>query len=351
MARNQGALMSAEPMPSVVEPMLAVTGPLPGATGGVDDVARWGLEIKWDGVRVITYVSQDGVRATGRRGSEIADRYPELTGLADLLPEQRAILDGEVVAFDRTGLPSFERLQRRMHVSLPDARLVREVPVRYVVFDLLYLDGHTLYDLPYTDRRDLVQSLELTAGSIEVPSYLHAADAAQVAELLAFTREQRLEGLVAKRLDSPYRPGRRLDYWRKVKNFDAQEVVIGGWKPGKGRRRGGVGSLLLGVYDDAGRLRFAGHVGTGFTDRMLDEMASALASLERATSPYDDEVPREFAAAHWVEPQLVGEVAHGGWTRDGRLRTPSWRGLRTDLNPKEVTRATQAEPQEDQGAG
>jgi bifunctional non-homologous end joining protein LigD len=339
--------MSAEPMPSVVEPMLAVTGALPGAAGGTDDAARWGLEIKWDGVRVISYISQDGVRATGRRGSEMADRYPELSGLADLLPEQQAILDGEVVAFDRTGRPSFERLQRRMHVAFPDPRLIREVPVRYVVFDLLYLDGHPLYDLPYTARRELLQGLELTAGPIEAPSYLHAADAEQVAELLEFTREQELEGLVAKRLDSPYRPGRRVDYWRKVKNFGTQDVVIGGWKPGKGRRTGGVGSLLVGVYD-AGRLCFVGHVGTGFTDRMLDDMAAALKPLERATSPYDDEVPRDFArAAHWVEPRLVGEVAYSGWTREGRLRTPSWRGLRADMNPKEVTRGGR----EDQGAG
>lgn len=340
--------MGAEPMPTVVEPMLATTGPLPGGAGGTEDAARWGLELKWDGVRVISYISRTGVRATGRRGSEMADRYPELSGLADLLPEQQAILDGEVVAFDRAGRPSFERLQRRMHVSLPGPRLIREVPVRYVVFDLLYLDGHALYDLPYTARRELLQELELTAGPIEVPSYLHAADAEQVAELLEFTREQELEGLVAKRLDSPYVPGRRVDYWRKVKNFGTQEVVVGGWKPGKGRRAGGVGSLLLGVYDDAGGLCFVGHVGTGFTDRMLDEMAAALAPLERATSPYGEEVPREFArAAHWVEPRLVGEVAHGGWTRDGRLRTPSWRGLRADLDPKEVTRGGQ----EDHGAG
>ncbi|MCW2899902.1 MAG: polymerase LigD, ligase domain protein [Streptosporangiaceae bacterium] len=321
----------ADAMPDRVLPMLASSGELPGA-----DAARWGLEIKWDGIRVISYVSPPGVRATGRRGSEVTDRYPELSGLADLLPQQGAVLDGEVVAFDSTGRPSFERLQRRMHVADPDPRLVREVPVRYIVFDLLFLDGHALYDLPYSDRRDLLQSLDLTAGPIEAPSYLHASDAEQVADLLEFTREQELEGLVAKRLDSPYRPGSRVDHWRKVKNLHTQDVVIGGWKPGKGRRAGGVGSLLLGLYED-GDLRFIGHVGTGFTDRMLDELADLLAPLETPASRYDDQVPREFTrGARWVWPQLVGEVAHAGWTREGRLRAPSWRGLRDDKDPGEV---------------
>jgi bifunctional non-homologous end joining protein LigD len=326
----------ADPMPGRVLPMLAVPGELPGEfTGG--DTARWGLEIKWDGVRAVSYVSPEGVRATGRRGTEMTERYPELSALADLVPGERAILDGEVVAFDRTGRPSFERLQRRMHVAHPDPRLVREVPVRYVVFDLLYLDGHLLFDVPYTDRRDLLRCMDLTAGPVEVPSYLHAADEGQVAELLEFTREQELEGLVAKRLDSPYRPGRRVDHWRKLKNFRTRDVVIGGWKPGQGRRAGGVGSLLLGVYDE-GRLRFVGHVGTGFSDRALDEILDLMRPLERPASGFDDEVPREFARdARWVVPRLVGEVSYGSWTRDGRLRAPSWRGLRDDKDPTEVT--------------
>ncbi|MBC6459769.1 non-homologous end-joining DNA ligase [Actinomadura sp. HBU206391] len=323
----------AVPMPGRVAPMLASPGELPG-----EDAARWGLELKWDGVRVISYISAEGVRATGRRGGEVAGNYPELSGLADLLPGRQAILDGEVVAFDRTGRPSFELLQRRMHVAHPDRHVIREVPIRYVVFDLLFLDGHVLYDLPYADRRELLQALELTAGPIEAPSHLHASDAEQVVELLAFTREQELEGLVAKRLDSPYRPGRRVDHWRKVKNFRTQEVVVGGWKPGKGRRAGGVGSLLLGVYD-ADRLCFVGHVGTGFTDRMLDEMTALLHPLETPTSPYDDDVPREFArGARWVRPRLVGEVAYASWTAERRLRAPSWRGLRDDRNPADVTR-------------
>jgi bifunctional non-homologous end joining protein LigD len=313
--------------------MMAATGDLP------DDTARWGLELKWDGVRVIAYVSADGVRASGRRTTELAGRYPELSGLSDLLPHHDVILDGEVVAFE-DGRPSFERLQRRMHVARPDPRLIREVPVRYVVFDLLYLDGRLLHDVPYTDRRALLADLELAGtGPVEVPPYLDGGDAAQVAELMEFTKEQRLEGLMAKRLDSVYRPGRRVEYWRKVKNFLTREVVVCGWKPGKGRREGGVGSLLLGEYDGKGRLCFVGHVGTGFSDLTLDELYGALWPLRRPTSPYDEPVPREFARdAQWVEPRLVGEVAYSVRTRDGRLRFPSWRGLRDDKDPFEVTR-------------
>ncbi|MFI6517400.1 non-homologous end-joining DNA ligase [Spirillospora sp. NPDC050679] len=320
-------------MPWPIEPMMAATGDLP------EDAQHWGLELKWDGVRVITYVSADGVRGSGRRSTDLAGRYPELSGLADLLPHHDVVLDGEVVAFE-DGRPSFARLQRRMHVARPDARLIREVPVRYVVFDLLFLDGHLLYDMPYADRRALLGDLDLAeAGAVEVPPSLHGGDRDQVAELLEFTREQRLEGLMAKRLDSPYRPGRRVDFWRKVKNFHTREVVICGWRPGQGRRAGGVGSLLLGEYDDKGRLCYAGHVGTGLTDRALEALYRALTPLARATDPFDEPIPREHARdARWVEPRLVGEVAYSVRTRDGRLRFPVWRGLRDDKDPHEVTR-------------
>ncbi len=320
-------------MPWPVRPMMAATGGLPSDTG------RWGLELKWDGVRVITYVSADGVRASGRRVTELAGRYPELSALSDLLPHHDVILDGEVVAFE-DGRPSFERLQRRMHVARPDPRLIREVPVRYVVFDLLYLDGGLLHDAPYTERRTLLAGLELGGtGPVEVPPFLDGGDASQVAELLEFTKEQRLEGLIAKRLDSVYRPGRRVDFWRKVKNFLTRDVIVCGWKPGKGRREGGVGSLLLGEYDGKGRLCFVGHVGTGFSERALDDLYAKLWPLRRPAVPYDEPVPREFARdAQWVEPRLVGEVAYSVRTRDGRLRFPSWRGLRDDKDPFEVIR-------------
>jgi bifunctional non-homologous end joining protein LigD len=317
-----------------IEPMLATPGGLPA------DLDRWGLEIKWDGVRVLAHLDGKGsVRATGRRATDVADRYPELSGLADLLPGQAAVLDGEVVAFDRYGRPSFERLQQRMHVSGPPQRLIREVPVHYIVFDLLELDGHPLYPLPYRDRRLILDDLDLAGGPIEVPPYLRADDSDQVRELVDYTFEQQLEGLLAKRLDSPYLPGRRVDFWRKVKNVRTQEVVIGGWKPGKGRREGGIGSLLVGVYTPEGLFCFCGHVGTGFTDRALDDLFGRLTPLARSSSPYDEEVPREYSRdAHWVEPVLVGEVGFSAWTGEGRLRFPSWRGIREDKDPREVVR-------------
>lgn len=318
-------------MPERVEPMLASPGELPAQT------SLWGLEIKWDGVRAIAYVSGGKVRVTGRRTTEVTDGYPELSALGDLLPTHSAVLDGEIVAFDARGRPNFDRLQQRIHVPLPDRRLLRAVRVHYLVFDLLYLDGHELFDLPYVTRRELLEGLELSAGPIETPPYLPGGDADQVAELLDYTREQELEGVVVKRLNSRYLPGRRVGNWLKVKNIRTQEVIIGGWRPGRGRRAGGIGSLLLGVRTERG-LRFVGHVGTGFTDRMLDELAALLRPLRRATSPYDEPVPRPYAArAQWVEPRLVGEVAFTMWTPEGRLRAPSWRGLRPDLDPDEVT--------------
>lgn len=321
-------------MPDYIQPMLATTGELP------DDVARWALELKWDGVRALVYVAGGRVRAVGRRGIDATYRCPELQALADLLPDQTAVIDGEIVAFDSEGRPSFERLQHRMHTDHPAARLIRRVPVHYVAFDLPYLGGHTLYDLPYRDRRALLDELELAAGPIEAPPYLHGAEVEQVRELQDYTREQGLEGLVAKRLDSPYRPGRRVDFWRKVKNFRTQEVVIGGWKAGKGRRAGGVGSLLLGVYD-GGDLRFVGHVGTGFTDVELDDLHKVLVSLERPDCPYVGAVPREHARfAYWVDPSLTGEVTFSRWTRDGMLLHASWRGLRPEIPPEEVHRET-----------
>jgi bifunctional non-homologous end joining protein LigD len=317
-------------MPGKVQPMLASAGTLP------DQLDHWALELKWDGVRAIVYVSDGAVRVIGRRGIDATARYPELQTLADLLPDQTAVLDGEIVAFDSAGRPSFERLQHRMHVDHPDARLIRQVPVHYVVFDLPSLSGHRLYDVPYRERRALLNDLELAAGPIEAPPYLDGTEVDQVQELLDYTREQGLEGLIAKRLDSPYRPGKRVDFWLKVKNFRTQDVVIAGWKAGQGRREGGVGSLLLGVYDGA-ELRFVGHVGTGFTDADLDDLHKRLAPLERSSSPYAGEIPREYARlAHWVEPSLAGEVTFSRWTKDRMLLHASWRGLRPELLPGQV---------------
>jgi bifunctional non-homologous end joining protein LigD len=246
------------------------------------------------------------------------------------------LLDGEIVALDDAGRPDFELLQRRMHVRSPTPELVDRVPVCYYVFDLLELDGHRLLSQSYQRRRKLLAGLELdgTSPVVRVPPNHTDVDGRQ---LLAVARWHRLEGVVGKRLGSRYEPGRRSPAWTKTTLWTTQEVVVGGWTTGQGHRAATLGALLLGAYDDQGRLRYLGDVGTGFTDRMLDDLQAQLAALEQPHSPFDEPVPREHARrAHWVGPQLVGEVEYRTLTEDRRLRHPTWRGLRTDKDPTQV---------------
>jgi bifunctional non-homologous end joining protein LigD len=318
-------------MPSLVRPMLAVLrDELP------HDDEAYGYEFKWDGVRAVVYVEGGRPRVLSRNDRDVTASYPELRELAAGLGARQAVLDGEIVAMDEGGRPSFSALQARMHVTnaAQVKRLTTATPITYLVFDVLHLDGRSLLDLPYAERRDLLESLALSGRSWQTPPWFRGGGAA----VLAASKEQGLEGVVAKRLDSHYFPGRRSDCWLKVKNLRTQEVVIGGWKPGEGRRKGALGSLLLGVPTGGG-LGFVGHVGTGFTDAMLRDLGARLAELSRDDSPFATAVPREHARdAHWVEPELVGEVAFSEWTRDGRLRHPAWRGLRPDKSPGEVVR-------------
>ncbi|WP_344318050.1 non-homologous end-joining DNA ligase [Acrocarpospora pleiomorpha] len=311
-------------MPYPVEPMLAVPGTLPA------DASHYALEVKWDGIRAIVYIDQT-IRVTGRKGTDFTSRYPEISALR--VPGHELILDGEVVALDADGRPSFELLQRRMHITDPAAHgLLTLVPVRYMPFDLLYLDGENLMRLPYSARRELLEELP----GLDVPPTFPCDP-----DVVAATRAQGLEGVVAKRLDSPYRPGLRTPWWIKVKNLRETEVVVGGWRPGKGRREGGVGSLLLGMYaglpEGGAEFVFVGHVGTGFSDAALDELYRMLRAREVPRSPYSQPLPREIARnAHWVRPELVGEVTFTMWTEERRLRHPAWRGLRPDKIPAEV---------------
>jgi bifunctional non-homologous end joining protein LigD len=321
------------PVPELVRPMLATLGELPPSTE--DD--RYGYENKWDGVRAVVYVEDGRVRVMTRNDLDVTRTYPELDGLGGALGGVPVVLDGEIVAFDpTTGGVSFGALQSRMHVQNPVQirRLAEQVPVTYCAFDLLYLDGHRTTDLPYRVRRELLEGLGLRGPHWDTPP----AATGNGAEALAASKRLGLEGVVAKRLDSGYEPGRRSRAWIKVKNVTTQEVVIGGWTPGKGRRSGTVGSLLLGIPAETG-LEFVGGVGTGFTQQMLDDLHRRLRGLERKTSPFAQELPaRDRKEARWVSPRLVGEVTFGEWTRDGRLRHPAWRGLRPDKSPDEVTR-------------
>jgi bifunctional non-homologous end joining protein LigD len=318
------------PLPRVLPPMLAVPGELPPSS----QERQWAYETKWDGARAVVFVDGGRPRALSRNDREVTGSYPELQALAAALGTTQIALDGEIVAFGQNGRPSFSRLQRRMHVS--DAAQVRRLavsdPVVYLVFDLLHLDGRSTLQLPYTERRRLLESLNLNGDSWHTPGYFTGSGA----DLLSASKEQGLEGIVAKRLDSPYRPGRRSPDWRKIKNIRTQEVIVGGWRPGNGRRSGTIGSLLMGVPDDHG-LQYVGSVGTGFSEVTLADLLARLQRLSRASSPFASELPRaDSRDAHWVRPSLVGEVTYTERTPDGRLRHPSWRGLRPDKSPSEV---------------
>jgi bifunctional non-homologous end joining protein LigD len=315
----------------LVRPMLASPGALPPP----EQEQRWAFEMKWDGIRAVVYLDRGDLRLLTRNDREVAATYPELAGLAHQLRDRRMIVDGEVVAFDEAGRPSFGELQARMHVRAPGRALLDRVPVSLLVFDLLHVDGTSLVGAPYDERRAALEGLELAGDRWAVPPAFDG----QGAEALAASKAQGLEGVLAKRHDSVYLPGRRSPHWIKVKHVRMQEVVVGGWSPGAGRRQGGIGSLLLGVPDQDGRLVYAGHVGTGFSDRVLADLGTRLRAAERSTSPFADEVPRAHAKdAHWVTPRLVGEVTFSEWTRDGRMRHPSWRGLRPDKDPQDVRR-------------
>jgi bifunctional non-homologous end joining protein LigD len=318
-----------EPMPERIVPMMARSSTdIPRPEG------EWSFEVKWDGVRAIAYVRPGRLRLESRNLREITDSYPEVRGLLRDLGMREAVLDGELVAFDDSGRPSFERLQRRMHVTAPASvkRLSASMPVVYAIFDLLYLDGRSLIELPYEERRAQLEKLDLSGPAWRVPA-AHLGDGER---LLEATRAQGLEGVIAKRLGSRYEPGRRSGAWLKIKHTMRQELVIGGWLPGEGRRAERIGALLVG-YNRDGQFVYAGRVGTGFTEETLGELAGRLGPLRQKKNPFDTapKLPRE---AEFVEPKLVAEVEFREWTEDGVMRAPSFKGLRDDKSSREVVR-------------
>jgi bifunctional non-homologous end joining protein LigD len=315
-----------------VAPMMAVLG----AMEDLRDDAGWGFEMKWDGVRAVVYLESGRVSLISRNDIDMSVSYPEISASEGILPGRAAILDSEIVSFDVAGRPSFRRLQKRMHVSDAGAarRLARSEPVVMLLFDVMYLDGESLLRQPYSRRREILESLRLSGASWQTPPAFDGRGA----DAVTFSKQQGLEGVIAKRLDSIYIPGRRSPNWVKIKNVRAQEVVIGGWTPGNGRRAGLIGALLLGVPRSEGRLDYVGKVGTGFTDAMLRDLDGDFEPLAAGDSPFVT-VPRPDARdARWLLPTLVGEVAYTEWTDDGRLRHPAWRGLRPDKAPDQVVR-------------
>jgi bifunctional non-homologous end joining protein LigD len=328
------ALMSKDLRPTAEErppldPMLATP------TGEAFDDPEWGFEPKWDGIRALA-VCEEETRLISRNDHDITVAYPELHRLHDRVVALEAILDGEIVAF-HNGIPSFQRLQQRMH--LRDQRQIqqasRTIPVAFVVFDLLYLDGKDLTGLPLQERHRILEETIVPTDRIQLSPITESAGKA----LFAAAAEQGLEGIMAKRLSSRYLPGARSRDWLKIKvTFDA-DVVIVGWTEGEGQRAGSLGSLVMAVYD-GGELRYVGNVGTGFNRDTLRDVFDQLQALEETERPFPSEVMRSnptLGRAHWVTPSLVAKVEHRQLTSAGRLRSPSFQGFREDKSPEECT--------------
>lgn len=309
-----------------MRPMLATAGPLPTGPG-------WAYEFKWDGVRTLADVGPAGLVLVSRLGNEVTAAYPELAGLAGVAAD--VLLDGEVVSFV-DGRPSFSALQNRMHVraAAQARRLAAQAPVTYLVFDVLRLYGVDLTGRPFAERRATLERLAPDGPHWTVsPLFDDGPATAQAAA------ENGLEGVVAKRLTSVYRPGARTAEWVKVRYGRRQEFVVGGWEHGEGGRAGGIGSLLLGVYEPGDRFVYSGQVGTGFTAATLRQLEKRLRPLVTGASPFEAMPPDvRGRPITWVRPEVVVEVEFAQWTPDGRLRFASFQGVRTDKRPMEVVR-------------
>ncbi|MFP4054612.1 MAG: non-homologous end-joining DNA ligase [Phycisphaerae bacterium] len=312
------------PLPAHVEPMLAVNGKMP------RDPSRWAFEYKWDGMRALCYIQGGCLRFESRKLRDVTFLYPDLVEEA-ALPEMEAIVDGEIIALDQEGRPSFKRLQRRMHASprkVPGA--VERTAVHYYVFDLLWYNGRSVMDQPYLQRREALQKLHLPHPRWQVP----ASHVGEGKAMLRVARQWGLEGLVAKRPDGPYRAGQRSGDWQKIKIVRRGEFVVGGWEPREKNSRQ-VGSLLLGYYHpDRLGLQYAGRVGTGFDAETHQRLASLLEQHPREESPFEGRVGGR--SARFVEPIFVAAVDYRRWPAGGNLQQASFQGLRADVSAHDV---------------
>lgn len=289
----------------------------------------YAYEFKWDGYRAITLWDGKRLQLVSRNGNDLLERFPEFAPLARALGPTTMILDGEIVAMGAGS--TFSLLQQRL--GMEDRRHKGPISVGYMIFDLLYYDGRFITALPYEKRRGALESLRLAGPAWAVPPYEVGAGA----DMMEVARGRGMEGVIAKRLGSPYRSGQRHEDWLKIKILRRDEFVIGGWLDGGGALRGMLGSLLLGYYE-GGRLRFAGKVGTGFSDQERTRLQALLQKLGTASSPFAEPVP--LRGVHFVRPSLVAEVQYYEWTHLNKFRHPSYKGLRMDKAPSDVTAAS-----------
>lgn len=299
--------------------------------GVATDEPGWVAELKWDGIR--TQVATDGETTMLRSssGRDITAQFPELAGFgAEIATE--AVLDGEIVVFDGDR-PVFQRVLQRLNVDRPTQALVDANPAMYIVFDLLRLDGNSLLQLPYRDRREVLHKFLSDGPYWKVPPYIEQG----AINLRKLAEDRGLEGIVVKRLDSTYRPGARSHDWLKDKIQLRQEFVVGGWLAGQGALEDEIGSLVVGVWEGE-RLVVSGTAGSGLTDAERQRLA---ARFEPRDTPPFAEVPPLDKRPTWVEPTTVVEIGFGDWPADGMLRHPVYLGYREDRDPNDVTREIQ----------
>jgi bifunctional non-homologous end joining protein LigD len=297
---------------------------------------EWSFEVKWDGVRTLAAIDGETIKLHSRRGRDVTEVYPELGSLPSLLVGKNALLDGELVVMGDNGVPSFERIQRRFTTDKPSKRELARDPVQFLVFDLLWFDGESQVQRTYIERRGLLERVLVQGDSVQI-SDRFPGDRGTV--LFKAVSERGMEGLIAKRLDSVYLPGKRTKDWMKVKVRRSIDAVVIGWSPGAGSRDGAVGSLLVAIPDDDGTLRFAGHVGTGFTKRTAEALVRALEpqTIDAPSVSIPEDAPIDVST-RWVAPSLVVAVEYLELTSQHRLRAASFKGVLADRSPEDLER-------------